>query len=38
MIIAGLRIDGLASPEDTLSAFIHPAYGMISLTVPLGKA
>jgi 2-polyprenyl-6-methoxyphenol hydroxylase-like FAD-dependent oxidoreductase len=37
MTIAGLRIDGLASPEDTMSGFIHPAYGMLSLTVPLGN-
>jgi len=38
MTIAGLRIDGLAAPEDTMSGFVHPDYGMLSLTVPLGKA
>jgi 2-polyprenyl-6-methoxyphenol hydroxylase-like FAD-dependent oxidoreductase len=37
MTIAGLRVDGLAAPEDTLSAFIHPHLGMITLIVPLGK-
>jgi menaquinone-9 beta-reductase len=37
MTIAGLRVDGLAAPEDTMSAFIHPRLGMISLAVPLGK-
>jgi 2-polyprenyl-6-methoxyphenol hydroxylase-like FAD-dependent oxidoreductase len=36
MSIAGLRIDGLAAPEDTMSGFVRPAYGMLSLTVPLG--
>jgi 2-polyprenyl-6-methoxyphenol hydroxylase-like FAD-dependent oxidoreductase len=37
MTIAGLRIDGLAAPEDTMSGFVHPDYGMFSLTVPLGN-
>ena len=37
MTIAGLRIDGLAAPEDTMSGFVHPGYGMVSLTVPLGN-
>ena len=37
MSIAGLRIDGLAAPEDTMSGFVRPAYGMLSLTVPLGN-
>jgi len=37
MTIAGLRIDGLAAPEDTMNGFVHPDYGMLSLTVPLGK-
>jgi 2-polyprenyl-6-methoxyphenol hydroxylase-like FAD-dependent oxidoreductase len=37
MRIAGLRIDGLAAPEDTISGFAHPHFGMLSLTVPLGK-
>jgi 2-polyprenyl-6-methoxyphenol hydroxylase-like FAD-dependent oxidoreductase len=37
MILAGLLVDGLAAPEGTMSAFIHPRLGAISLTVPLGK-
>jgi 2-polyprenyl-6-methoxyphenol hydroxylase-like FAD-dependent oxidoreductase len=37
MTIAGLRADGLAAPEDTMSGFVHPGLGMISLTVPLGN-
>jgi menaquinone-9 beta-reductase len=37
MTIAGLRIDGLAAPQDTMSSFVRPAYGMLSLTVPLGN-
>jgi 2-polyprenyl-6-methoxyphenol hydroxylase-like FAD-dependent oxidoreductase len=38
MTIAGLRIDGMTAPEDTMSGFVHPRLGMLSLTVPLGKA
>jgi menaquinone-9 beta-reductase len=37
MTIAGLRIDGLSAPEDTMSGFVNPKLGMLSLTVPLGK-
>ena len=37
MILAGLLVDGLAAPEDTMSSFIHPRLGTVSLAVPLGK-
>jgi 2-polyprenyl-6-methoxyphenol hydroxylase-like FAD-dependent oxidoreductase len=37
MILAGLRIDGLAAPEDSMSSFVHLDSGMVSLTVPLGN-
>jgi menaquinone-9 beta-reductase len=36
MIIAGLLMQGLAAPEDQVSAFLDPRLSMLSLTVPLG--
>jgi menaquinone-9 beta-reductase len=36
MVIAGLLMEGLAAPEDRMSASLNPRLGMISLTVPLG--
>ena len=37
MVIAGLLVEGIAAPEDTMSTYIAPRLGMISLTVPLGR-
>ena len=36
MVIAGLLMEGLAAPEDRMSASVNPRRSMISLTVPLG--
>ena len=36
MVIAGLLMEGLAAPEDRMSASLNPRLGMLSLTVPLG--
>jgi menaquinone-9 beta-reductase len=35
MVIAGLLMQGLAAPEDEVSAFLNPRLSMLSLTVPL---
>ena len=37
MVIAGLLIEGLAAPEDRMSASLSPRLGTLSLTVPLGR-
>ncbi len=37
MTIAGLRMDGLAAPEDTMSGYVNPRVGMLALSVPLGN-
>ncbi len=37
MVIAGLLAEGIAAPEDTMSTYIAPRLGMISLTVPPGR-
>jgi 2-polyprenyl-6-methoxyphenol hydroxylase-like FAD-dependent oxidoreductase len=37
MTIAGLRMDGLAAPEDTMSGYVNPRLGMLALSVPLGN-
>ena len=36
MVIAGLLMEGLAAPEDRMSASVNPRRSMLSLTVPLG--
>jgi hypothetical protein len=36
MVIAGLLMQGLAAPEDRMSASLNPRLSMLSLTVPLG--
>src|SRR5271154_6708919 len=36
MVIAGLLMEGLAAPEDRMSASLNPRLNMLSLTVPLG--
>jgi 2-polyprenyl-6-methoxyphenol hydroxylase-like FAD-dependent oxidoreductase len=36
MVIAGLLMEGLAAPEDRMSASLNPHLSMLSLTVPLG--
>jgi menaquinone-9 beta-reductase len=37
MVIAGLLMEGLAAPEDRMSASLNPRLGTLSLTVPLGR-
>jgi menaquinone-9 beta-reductase len=37
MVIAGLLMEGLAAPEDRMSASLNPRLSMLSLTVPLGR-
>jgi menaquinone-9 beta-reductase len=36
MVIAGLLMEGLAAPDDRMSASLNPHLSMLSLTVPLG--
>ena len=36
MVIA-VMVEGIGAPEDTMSTYIAPRLGMISLTVPLGR-